>query len=280
MRTATKLAIAKLAYRLTHVGRRLSGRGDRCVVERHGLKFELDLSQGIDLAIYLQGHFGPSTARALARYVVPSHTVIDIGANIGAYTLHMAKLVGTSGRVFAFEPTDFAYRKLQRNLDLNSSLRTRVATYCCFLGPHDDGNVPPAIYASWPLAGGDDLHARHFGEPKSTAAAVFRSLDSVLAEHGNPAVNLVKLDVDGFECDVLSGATETMRRHRPVFVMEVAPYVLEERGASLEKLLSFFSPLGYRLYDERTDRELPNDASLLGRLIEPGESKNVVAHAR
>ena len=63
-------------------------------------------------------------------------------------------------------------------------------------------------------------------------------------------VQLVKLDVDGFECDVLRGATKLLSEARPVFVMELAPYVLEERGTSLEELLALFAPHGYRFLDQ------------------------------
>ncbi len=76
-------------------------------------------------------------------------------------------------------------------------------------------------------------------------SAQARSLDSILTELADRKVQLVKLDVDGFECDVLRGATAMLREVRPIFVMELAPYVLEERGTSLDQLLSYFIPHGY-----------------------------------
>ena len=90
-------------------------------------------------------------------------------------------------------------------------------------------------------------------------------------------MQLVKLDVDGFECDVLRGATSLLRDTRPVFVMELAPYVLEERGASLDQLLSHFIPNGYVFYDERTEKRLPSEAMELQRMLADGESMNVIA---
>jgi hypothetical protein len=90
-------------------------------------------------------------------------------------------------------------------------------------------------------------------------------------------VQLVKLDVDGFECDVLRGASSLLRDARPIFVMELAPYVLEERGASLDQLLSYFIPNGYRFYHERTQKPLPSTAKELQGLLTSGESVNVIA---
>jgi hypothetical protein len=92
-------------------------------------------------------------------------------------------------------------------------------------------------------------------------------------------VRLVKLDVDGFECDVLRGATRLLSDVRPVFVMELAPYVLEERGTSLEQLLGFFLPNGYALYDEASGKRLPSSAAELHRMIATGASMNVIAEA-
>jgi len=62
-------------------------------------------------------------------------------------------------------------------------------------------------------------------------------------------------------------------------VMEIMPYGLVEQGASLEQLLNFFLPLGYRLYHERTDAALPTDATALERMIGEGASINVIARA-
>jgi FkbM family methyltransferase len=277
MKTSHKIGAARAVYHAVHAGRTLLGRTDREIVVRHGITYDLDLSQGIDFAIYLGGMFEPGTATALSKLTEPSSLVLDIGANIGAHTLRLAKLVGPCGRVMAFEPTDFAFRKLRRNLDLNPSLASRVEALHCFLTTRDGTPVPDAIYSSWPLAVEAGLHTKHLGREMRTKSAQARSLDSILAERADRKVQLVKLDVDGFECDVLRGATSLLRDARPIFVMELAPYVLEERGASLDQLLSYFIPNGYLFYDERTQKRLSSSAKELQALVANGESMNVIA---
>ncbi|MBR1199479.1 FkbM family methyltransferase [Bradyrhizobium sp. AUGA SZCCT0158] len=277
MKTARKIQLARLAYRAVRLGRTIVGRSDRCIVARDGLKYDLDLSQGVDFAIYFGDIFERSTRAALRRLVAPSALVLDIGANIGAHTLQLAKLVGSAGRVLAFEPTDFAFRKQARNLELNPELAQRVTAYHCFLAAEDEAPVPGAIYSSWPLTQGSERHAKHLGQEMPTLSAPARSIDSILREHGEAKVQLVKLDVDGFECEILRGATNLLRVCRPIFIMELAPYVLAERGTSLEELLSFFLPNGYRLYDEQHERPLPSTAAELENLIGDGESINVIA---
>ena len=277
MKTIHKIRAARVMYHAVHAGRTLLGRTDRQIAVRGGITYDLDLSQGIDFAIYLGGMFERGTASALRKLTQPSSLVLDIGANIGAHTLRLADLVGPNGRVMAFEPTDFAFRKLRRNLDLNPSLASRVEAFHCFLTATDGTAVPDAIYSAWPLAAETGLHAKHLGREMQTKSAQARSLDKILAERADRKVQLVKLDVDGFECDVLRGATSLLREMRPIFVMELAPYVLEERGSSLDELLSYFIPNGYSFYDERTQKRLPSTARELQQLVASGESVNVIA---
>lgn len=276
MKTTQKIAAARAIYRVIHAGRALIGRTDRQIVSRNGIAYDLDLAQGIDFAIYL-GIYERQTRAALGRLVKPGSLALDVGANIGAHTLTLAQLVGPTGKVFAFEPTDYAFTKLGKNLSLNPELARRVSAHHCFLAGGDADPVPTAIYSSWPLAHEAGLHAKHLGREMKTEAARARSIDSILAESADRPVSLVKLDVDGFECDVLKGATKLLRDTRPAFVMELAPYVLEERGASLAELLSFFVPRGYRIYDESTNAALPSTAAELSGMIPDGGSMNIVA---
>jgi FkbM family methyltransferase len=277
MKTAHKILLARAAYQFVHFHRRIVGLTDSTIVSRGGATFQLDLAEGIDLAIYLGDIFERNTKRALRDLVKAGDAVLDIGANIGAHTLHLAGLVGPAGRVLAFEPTDFAFRKLQKNIELNPSLAGRITAYNCFLAAADDAALPGSIYSSWPLVPEIELHAKHLGQAMSTRNASTRSLDSILAEAGNPAIRLVKLDVDGFECEILRGAVKLVRDQKPIFVMELAPYVLVERGASLSELISFLTSNDYRLYHERTRAQLPPDAARLQELIADGESINVIA---
>jgi FkbM family methyltransferase len=277
MKTAHKITLAKIAYTLVHGARRIVRKTDNCVVTRGGKRFALNLAEGIDFAIYL-GMYETSTAKALPRLVKPGTNILDIGANIGVYTLRTAALVGPRGRVFAFEPTSFAFGKMQRNLDINPDLRERVIATQCFLGPPNAQSAPAAIYSSWPLKGGPDRHRKHLGQPMATDGVATQSVDEFLAERGNPPIALVKIDVDGYECDVLAGSTLMMRRNRPIFVMELAPYLLQEHGKSLGEFIAYFEPLGYRFFNESETLTVPFDKIL--QYTSDGASINVIARAQ
>jgi FkbM family methyltransferase len=277
LKTTHKFALVRLAYRTIKFARGLVGLGTRCQATRDGLRYDLDLSQAIDLTIFLLGRFEPSTIAAFRRYAKPGATVLDIGANIGAHTLQLARLVGPAGRVLSFEPTAFAFAKLRRNLELNPQIAGRVTALQCFLTAADDKALPQSVYSSWALARSAEAHEKHLGLSMATAGAHSATLDRVLAERAIERVDLVKLDVDGFECEVLAGAANMIERNRPTFVMEIIPYGLVEQGASLGRLLDFLGRFGYRLYDERTERQLPSEPSALEAVIGDGASRNVIA---
>ncbi len=95
-------------------------------MRRRGVAWTLDLREGIDFSIWLLGAFELSTVRAYQRILRPGAIVLDIGANIGAHTLHLARAVGTEGKVWAIEPTDYAMGKLKTNIALNPELAPRI----------------------------------------------------------------------------------------------------------------------------------------------------------
>lgn len=275
--TRQKIAGAALIQRCVMGLRRLVGRDAYAQFTRRGIRWSLDLREGIDFAIWLLGAFEPGTLRSYSRLLHGGDVALDIGANIGAHTLHIARCVGEHGRVIAIEPTDFAYGKLCRNLALNPELAARVTVFQTMLVAPGGTTEPEPVYASWPLAATGELHPLHLGQLMSTSGALAQTLDELLMPCGLTRVDLVKIDIDGHECAALRGAQQTLARFRPAIVMELAPYVLRERGASLAELLSLLAPVGYRFVDADTGTALPFDAAALDKLIPHGGCRNVVA---
>jgi len=276
--TKTKIALARLAQRPLIWGRRLRGAGPVATCRRRGLTWALDLNEGIDFAIYLMGAFEPDTVRAYGRIVRPGMTVLDIGANIGAHTLHLARLVGAEGRVIAFEPTDWAFAKLQANLALNPKIAERVTSVQAFLVDRDDREAAAAVPASWPLDG-RDVHPKLRGRAMAATGAAATTLDAWLAGAKLGPVGFVKMDVDGHECGVLAGAAGMLSRDRPTFLMELSPYILVERGSSLDELMDRLETAGYRLYGLADGTPLPQDRGALSGAIPDGAGINVIARS-
>jgi FkbM family methyltransferase len=209
--------------------------------------------------------------------VKPGQTVLDVGANIGAHTLTLARLVGTTGRVIAFEPTNYAFDKASKNIKLNPTLAKSIKLEQILLSEYDDHAVPGTLYSSWPLVGDEKLHEKHCGLAKGTSGASATTLDEYLLSHNIGKVHFIKLDVDGYECKVLRGASELLKKQKPVIVMELCPYVLKEHGETLEELVRILDLAGYRLYEETTEKELPLDPGKLDQLVPDASGINVVA---
>jgi FkbM family methyltransferase len=277
--TKTKIALARLAQRPVMWGRRLRGVGPQATVRRRGLTWALDLNEGIDFAIYLMGAFEPETVRAYGQIVRPGMTVLDIGANVGAHTLHLARLVGDAGRVVAFEPTDWAFAKLQANLALNPEIARRVTPIQAFLVDRDDREVAAEVPASWPLDG-RDVHPKLRGRAMTVAGATATTLDAWLAQAKVEQVGFVKMDVDGHECSVLAGAAEMLARDRPTILLEISPYILEVRGGSLGALLGQLEAAGYRLHGLGDGAPLPRDRVALAGAIPTGAGINAIARCK
>ena len=275
--TTTKIRFAKCLSKGICLGRSLVGKSSRTVVSRNGLEWELDLCEGIDLSIYLFGAFERETAKAIRGLLRQGNVALDIGANIGAHALPMARWVGNSGRVYAFEPTSFAFKKLQRNVELNQGVRSRVVLEQIMLGDVSEADVPEEIYSSWPLDGSSHVHGKHRGRLMPTTGARTSSLDEYVRKAGITRVDLIKLDVDGHECAVLRGSANMLEMHRPVIIMELAPYVLQEAGASLEELCGLLGRKGYRMTGIPGDELLPLDHQGLLKIVPDGCGINVVA---
>ncbi len=277
--TAQKIFIAKIAYWFLMAGRKTIGRTNETQVWRGGVRWALDLREGIDFSIYLLGSFEPRTQKLYRRLVKPGDTIFDIGANIGSHTLPLARLVGSQGRVFAFEPTNFAYHKLLENMDLNPGLRSRIIARQIMLTSPSQNTVPPTFFASWPLTGGNEVHAQHKGRPASTSGACAKTVDEVVCQENIDRVMLIKLDVDGYEPFVLNGAVKTLERDRPNVLLEVAPYLFEDCKEELGKVVEVFRKLNYVWLDANTGKPLPLDESQLWQLIPTGASRNVLARS-
>lgn len=277
--TKTKVSLAGVAYKFISFGRGLFGKSDSVVVTRHDIRYHLDLNEGIDFSIYLLGAFEPGTQKTLQKLVKPGDTAFDIGANIGAHTLGIAQSVGPAGKVFAFEPADFAIAKLRRNLALNPDLQARTFPHQILLAAQSSEQAEQEIYASWPLENDGSVHPKHRGRLVSAAHARVDTLDAFVAREALTRLDLIKIDVDGHELPVFQGATETLRRFRPTLVMEMSPYIHAERGHNFADFVVLLQNAGYTLTDADSGQPVPLDALHLERLIPDGASMNVVARS-
>ena len=274
--TSTKVILAACVQRPLVMLRRAVGLPPTLVAQRGGITWSLDLNEGIDFSIWLLGGFERRTIAAYSRLIKPGAVVFDVGANIGAHTLPLARLVGPSGFVHAFEPVLWALGKLKASLALNEQLIPRVSLHQMLLSDGEDIPVPGTMYASWPLGMAPDIHPTLRARALSTEGARSTTLDAAALALGLPRLDFIKLDVDGRECHVVRGAMKTIRRFRPALIVELSSYVLEEAGESLDGLLDLLAEGGYELHDVARGSRLPANRDALKQLVPTGGGINVL----
>ena len=275
-----KMSIARMMNRVVRLLRILAGQGMRTRCKRKGVKWDLDLDEGIDLSIYVLGAYEPGILRAYSSVIRSGDVVFDIGANIGAHTLHFARLVGPAGRVFAFEPTDYATAKMRLNLEINPELARRVDFQQRFLVADNAEALPAVVPARWPVANDhDDLDADHLGKPEKLAHAMALTADDFCEAENLSRLDFVKIDVDGYEYPVLRGFRRSLKRFRPPILIELAPILYKDaRASEFDDYVRFIADLGYSFTAARTGRPLSADPAALRRHIGPGCTMNCLAY--
>lgn len=184
--------------------------GKIVVEEIEGVKYELDLSEMIESCLYFLGRYETDTSRVLHQYIKPDMIVFEVGANIGAHTFEIAKkLDPDKGKLFSFEPTEYAFKKLQRNFQLNRFNNIKLERVA-FSGVNEVKQIHRAtspetapFKASWDLKSGGPKH-------RSIDTIEFRRLDDYFAENNLATLDLLKIDVDGYELRVLRGGRKLL----------------------------------------------------------------------
>lgn len=220
-------------------------RKGKVVVERGGVTWELDLTQGADNGIYYEG-FSDSISRAIRKLVREGMTIFDIGANIGIYALQLARLTGPAGRVIAIEPIGWAVDKLRRTLELNNL--TNVTVEKLALSNRSVENQDVEFYASWPYDLSSNRDPVHGTGQKIKDKVDFITLDDYVRREGIKKIDLIKLDVDGYEYRIIQGAADSLKRLRPLMIVELCRGTLEEAGYNVEGVVDLLLSLDYSIF--------------------------------
>jgi FkbM family methyltransferase len=184
-----------------------------------------------------------STGRAIKNHLRAGDTFWDIGAYTGWFSLLARKIVGSNGKVVSFEPSPDVFNLLSANA---SGLHC-IRVIQCGVGNADTVAFFAAQGASSSASFVEDVTKinRHYlpETPVQQVEVSIRKLDSLMIELGRPS--LVKIDVEGFELEVLKGATGLLSTARPTLIVEIHPLQLNLSGGSEELLFEFLKGHGY-----------------------------------
>jgi FkbM family methyltransferase len=225
---------------------------------RDDIEYDLDCRQLIDYNIYL-GCWETDTHDFIENHVKDGFVIVEVGANVGAHTLLLAKRAGGNGSVHAIEPTDFARTKLLKNSHLNPDLEERITVHDFLISDSVEENPRRDIRSSWPAK------ASMAWQPTEQVSSPVTTIDRLVDEWGLTRLDLLKIDIDGYDYRALRGAEASLRKYRPIVYVELCEAAQNENGYSVTDIVSFLGSLGYKGYD--ADGMVPIDpVNVLARI--------------
>lgn len=207
------------------------------------LSIQLHPMQFISKQIYFFGIFEPLETKLFKNSLREGMVVLDIGANIGLFTLISAKIIGEAGHVYAFEPSQDNFQILERNVLLNHF--------------NDKVSLIKAAVASETMSG-KLLLAKDGGSHSITFSGVknnvpiedvdFVRIDDFVQLRSLSRIDVIKVDAEGADFEVLKGAVETLRKFSPMLFVEFAERTLCKFGTTPKEMLDFIISFGYKPY--------------------------------
>lgn len=218
-------------------------------------KYWLDPQKYLDKEIIDKGVFEEMSTSVVKKLVKEGDIVLDVGANIGYYTVMFSKLVGENGKVYAFEPTEHYGKVLRRNIEENQIGNCEVFS----LGLSDKAQELTIKIGTSSAT----LHWVSNDAPSDTETIKMVRLDDFVKEHDIQKVDFIKIDVDGHEPFFLEGAWETLDRFDPVVLLEVNHANYLEANVTAWDFYETLKKRGYLIYHENGLREITNRRDFL-----------------
>lgn len=196
-------------------------------------------------SVLLSDSFENAERSFVEGYVQPGMVVFDIGAHQGFYTLLASKKVGPQGKVFAFEPSPRELKALKFNIRLNLLANVEVEE----LALGNDQILTELYVVEGKQSGCNSLRSPNLADKVSRVPVQMDRLDDWLEKTKISEVDFIKLDVEGGELEVLTGAVRLLSRHpRPVILAELQDARTDSWGRRAKETAIFLANMGFRWF--------------------------------
>ncbi len=222
---------------------------------RYDKSFRLivNVEEWIQQHIFFFGVYDVPGINYIKRTLKPGDVFIDIGANIGTYSISASGCLDKEmgGTIYAFEPVSSIYKRLIDNIELNQVDNILPNK----LGIIDDNKTINLYLSSNENLGMSSIfhHDTESGEVEKVEAI---RLDDFISENNIKKVDLVKIDIEGAEIFALKGMVETLKKFTPILLVEISQNVLEGNNVSGEDIFNFMRNIGYSPYCIKETGEL------------------------
>ena len=211
-----------------------------------GVNLMLNPADVVDMRMLATGFWNREVWDWVAAHLSPGATFIDVGAHIGTFTIRAAKIVGPAGRVVAVEPNPITAQMLRDNVAASNWTRVvHVREAACAENP---GRM--TLFAGSEMNSGVASLSRtnvvdHGSDGRVSFDVEVLPLDHIVENGGLSRIDVIKIDTEGAETVVLRGARKSIRRFRPVIVLETLDSQLVNMGSSTAELEALLRELGY-----------------------------------
>jgi FkbM family methyltransferase len=221
----------------------------------YALRLHLDIAKLTQKAMWEYFSDGllyePEVSLFLMHALKRGDCFLDIGAHIGYFSLLASMVVGTEGKVFAFEPEDKNYRQLIKNACLNGL--ENIESFNCALGA-ENGECDLFInldndggHALWDVCE-HPLHGKSRAN-KTRQKVKMKTIDSIFQNIDLGCRTIIKIDTEGSEYDTIVGGVDTIRRYKiPYIICEINRSSLKKMGSTEKKLRDFMGKIGYSTF--------------------------------
>lgn len=209
------------------------------LVEVQGHKMFLDSKDSLRLSIY--GVYETFETELVKKEIKNGDVVLDVGANIGYYTLIFAKLVGEKGKVFAFEPDPTNFALLKKNVETNGYRNVILVQKAV-----SNKTEKTRLYLSEDNKADHRIYDSHDGRQSVEIEAI--QLDDYFKDYDG-RIDFIKMDIEGAEAAALQGTLNLLKKNKDVkIVTEFWPIALKRFGVNPEEYLKSLREQDFRLY--------------------------------
>jgi len=229
------------------------------ICERDGIRYSLDISDYMQYCIYYGVEIEPRDV--LYGLIKNSTTIIDVGTNIGETLMNFAKM-NRDGRNIGFEPVPYLYEKAQTNIALNKFENIELVN----MALSSKAETLSFNETNENNSGGTFLTRDDNSDYVRAVQAV--RLDDFAEQNRLDNISLIKIDVEGFEMEVLRGAVEVLRKFKPILFVEVDDAFLLRQQSSVEAIFDLLTSHGYKIKTANTGEYVSTGLMLSGKHLD------------
>ncbi len=226
-------------------------------VKRGGIHYQLDISDYQEWLIYFRCKSDSSLY--ILDYLDQAQSILDVGANIGQTALNIRKnqlKKGIVPAIYAFEPFPDTFEKLSRNVEKNNAQKE---IHCISLGVGSAAGVLPMIKHSEANSGGYRISPVQVRDSINIQVV---TIDAFVEQQNIQKLDFIKIDVEGFEMEVLKGAKKTIQQFRPVLFFEYSVENILAQNGNIEEALNQILDNNYKISTKEGLSDLKSILSL------------------